>query len=203
MWTIGLAERKPGRGDSPSAQAADGALVERALAGDDAAYDELVRRHYSRVYATAFRLVRSPEDAEDLAQECFVRAHASLAWFRRDAPMSAWLRRIVVHLARDRFRASARRPGRVELPLEPPQPDHAGPEAIVGARELARAVDEALRRLPPHLRTALVLRTLEGLEYDEVAEATGVTPATARTQVMKARRALARLMKPFLGRSSS
>jgi len=178
-------------------------LVERAGAGDAAAYDDLVRLHYARVHATAFHLVGNPEDAEDVTQECFVKAHQGLAWYRGDGAFAGWLRRILVHLVRDRFRRRARRP------LDEPLPgeiigevigERAGPEQTLGDRELALLVAEAIERLPEALRIAFVLRTREGLTYDEISGAAGVTPATARTQVMKARRALARrLGKHFDG----
>jgi RNA polymerase sigma-70 factor (ECF subfamily) len=172
--------------------------VERARHGDARAYDGLVREHYARVFATAFHLVGNHEDAEDLAQECFVRAHRSLSWYRGTGSFSGWLRRIVVHLVRDRFRAAARRPSTSAGAVLDELASERGPAADAGARELQRALREAIDRLPEHLRVALVLRTLEGLDYDAIASATGVTPATARTQVMKARRALERLLAPLL-----
>ena len=173
------------------------ALLERARAGDGQAFDLLVRAHFARVYAVVFRLVGNHEDAEDLAQEAFARAHRSLSAYRGEAAFATWLYRIAVHLARDRFRRAERRPLEVLLPA----PDSAvGPEAPseeLDRRELRRVVADALERLPERLRTPLVLRALEGLDYADVAAATGVTPDTARTQVMQARRALARLLAPF------
>ena len=176
------------------------ALVERARAGDATAYDGLVRAHFSRVYAVAFRLIGNHEDAEDLAQETFVRAHRSLAWYRAEGRFSTWLYRITVHLARDRFRRDGRRP--VEgtlLPASEP-PARSGPREELDRREVQRVVIDALRRLPERLRVPLVLRTLEGMDYADVASATDVTIETARTQVMKARRELARLLRPLLER---
>jgi RNA polymerase sigma-70 factor (ECF subfamily) len=173
------------------------ALLERARAGDDAAFDGLVRAHYARVHAVAFRLVGNHEDAEDLTQDAFVRAHRGLAWYRGDAPFSAWLLRIVVHLARDRFRQRGRRPHEGALVPDVAGPEGAGPAAELDDRELRRVVADAIARLPERLRTPLVLRVLEGLDYEDVAAATGVRVDTARTQVMKARRALAHLLAPF------
>jgi RNA polymerase sigma-70 factor (ECF subfamily) len=172
-------------------------LVERTRSGDAGAYDALVKAFYPGVYATAFHLSGNHEDAEDLAQECFVRAHQGLSWYRGDGGMRPWLRRIVVHLARDRFRSRARRPASEPLLAAAERPGDPGPSDELRRREASRLIAEALQRLPTALRIPLVLRTLEGLEYDEVARATGVTPATARTQVMKARRALLRLLDPL------
>ncbi len=169
-------------------------LVVRAIAGDRAAFDLLVRAHYPRIHATAFHLLGNHEDAEDVAQDCFVRAHGALKWFRRDGSFAAWLRRIVVHLVRDRYRRVGRRPAfESGVPDRPARAAHE-PEREVGQRELARLLTEAVTRLPENLRIALLLRTRDELTYDEISQATGVTPATARTQVMKARRALLRLV---------
>ncbi|MEM7306831.1 MAG: sigma-70 family RNA polymerase sigma factor [Planctomycetota bacterium] len=175
------------------------ALLERARTGDREAFDQLVRAHFPRVYAVAFRLVGNHEDAEDLAQDAFVKAHRALSWYRGEGAFATWIYRIVVHLARDRFRRVERRP--VEAALVAPVESRAGggPAEELDRRELQRVLLDSLRRLPERLRTPLVLRTMEGLDYRDVAEATGVTPDTARTQVMKARRALARVMRPFLG----
>jgi RNA polymerase sigma-70 factor (ECF subfamily) len=174
---------------------AEGRRIERARAGERAAQEELLRAHYARVHATAFRLLGNPEDAEDLAQECFVRAFRSLAYYRAQGSFAGWLRRILVHLAQDRYRAR-RRPEPVLLP-----PELSGgrePHRVLEGRELARILAEALAALAAPLRIALVLRTREGLEYEEIAVATGVTPATARTRVMKARKLLQRLLGPYL-----
>jgi len=182
-------------------------LIERARRGDRQAFDQLVREHYPRVHATAFRLLGNHEDAEDLAQECFVRAHRGLESYRGEAGLSAWLRRIVVHLARDRYRRRGRRPDMQSLSdvLGPVADRRSTREPVheLKQHELSLLVAEAVGRLPDHLRIALVLRTREGLSYDEIAESSGVTPATARTQVMKARRALLRTLEPYLERKES
>ncbi len=177
----------------------DGPLVEQARGGDRTAFDELVRRHIPAVYRMLHRLVGNHEDAEDLAQECFVRAWGALALYRSEAPFDAWLRRVALHLARDHFRRSARR-GRAALGAEAaPASAHREPGAELARRELAARLADALRRLPERLRVPLVLRALEGLDYSDVARVTGVTPSTARTQVMQARRRLLRWLSPWLG----
>ena len=176
----------------------EGRQVERAMRGDRAAFDDLVRAHYRRVHSAAFHLVGNHEDAEDLTQECFVKAHRGLRWFRGAGSFAGWLRTILVHLARDRFRRAGRRPADASPSADEVFVQARGPVHEVGRKELGRLLAEAMRRLPDHLRVALVLRTREALTYDQISEATGVTPATARTQVMKARRALLVSMKPYL-----
>src|SRR6185503_9089392 len=113
--------------------------IERALGGERAAQEELLRAHYARVHATAFRLLGNPEDAEDLAQECFVRAFRSLSFYRGEGSFSGWLRRIVVHLVHDRFRAEARRLDSTPLTSEPVEGGREGAARLEG-HELARRV---------------------------------------------------------------
>ena len=176
----------------------EAALLERAQGGDRAAFGALARAHYRRVYATARHLAGNHEDAEDLVQETFVRAHKALGWYRGEGSFAGWLRRILVHRATDRFRGASRAPGQVPLDGVPDPAHDRGPIAELGARELGALIERALDTLPVRLRIPLVLRTLDGLEYEDVAAATGVTPATARTQVMQARRSLARLLARHL-----
>lgn len=176
-------------------------LIERAREGERAAFDALVGAHYGRIYATAFHLLGNHEDAEDLAQECFVRAHGSLGWFRGEGSFEGWLRTIVVHLALDRRRSQGRRPvSEAESVLEGVSGTR-DPEREAGRRELKHVLGAALARLPDRLRVPLVLRVLDGLDYDEVARTTGVTAATARNHVMLARRSLLRFLAPYFERS--
>jgi RNA polymerase sigma-70 factor (ECF subfamily) len=175
-------------------------FVRRAREGDLAAFDALARAHFKRVYSFTHRLIGSHEDAEDLAQECFVRAWRALPHYREEAAFATWLCRIALHLAQDHRRAGARRA--VAIPIEHgdrPSSEASPAEALTRA-ELSQEVARALDRLPPRLRAALVLRAIEGREYDEVAEITGVKSATARTHVMQARRLLQRALSRWLSR---
>lgn len=172
-------------------------LLARARAGDAQAFEELVRGEFRRVYALLFRLCGNHEDAEDLAQECFVRAWRSLATLREGEAFSGWLRRIALHLARDHYRARVRRGATRELPEDDLRAARV-PGDELGGRETMHRLRDALERLPQRLRAPLFLRVLEGLDYDDVASATGVKPATARTQVMHARKLLLRWLGPWL-----
>jgi RNA polymerase sigma-70 factor (ECF subfamily) len=188
-------------GDPGSPTGAELQRIARARAGERCPQEELLRAHYARVHALAFRLLGNPEDAEDLAQECFVRAFRSLAFYRAEGSFAGWLRRILVHLAQDHYRAHAKRTEPAPLPAEL----YGGrePHGLVEGRELRRILADALQTLSPSLRVALLLRTREELEYAEIALLTGVTAETARTRVMKARRLLLRLLAPYLGRDSA
>jgi RNA polymerase sigma-70 factor (ECF subfamily) len=166
----------------------ESALLARARGGDRQAYGALVELHFARMYSLLYRTTGNHEDAEDLAQETFVRAWAALARFREQSSFATWITRIALHLSADHARARALRRS---APLEQHEP--AAPESTREAQaELAGALARALDSLPPRLRLALVLRVLEGREYAEVAELTGLRPATVRTQVMQARALLAR-----------
>jgi RNA polymerase sigma-70 factor (ECF subfamily) len=182
-------------------------LVRRARDGDRTAFDALVRAHFTRVYAFLHRMIGSHEDAEDLAQECFVRAWRALPHYREEGAFPTWLCRIALHLAQDHRRSGARRavaiplaPARGEGEAAPAQPASEPPQPLdaLGRAESTRALALALDRLPPRLRAAFVLRAIEGRPYEEVAEITGVRPATARTHVMQARKLLQRALAPWL-----
>lgn len=182
----------------PGAPAEEVRRIAGARAGERGAQEELLRAHYARVHALAFRLLGNPEDAEDLAQECFVRAFRSLSFYRGEGSFAGWLRRILVHLAQDRYRAHGKRAEPAPLPSE--LCGGREPHGFVEGRELRRVLADALQALSPTLRVALLLRTREELEYAEIAHLTGVTAETARTRVMKARKLLMRMLAPYLGR---
>jgi len=186
--------------DETQARALEAQLVRRAKGGDRESFEQLVRAHFAQVYRVVFRMVGSHEDAEDLAQDCFVRAWRGLAWYREESALATWLCRIAVHLAQDHLRARSRRSRAVELAPELDAAVRSSPAEDLERREVVQNLRSALDRLPARMRASLVLRVFEGLEYPEVARSVGVTPATARTHVMKARRLLLRWMAPWLGR---
>jgi RNA polymerase sigma-70 factor (ECF subfamily) len=177
----------------------ESAEIARARAGDRAAFDVLARAHLPRVYSVLFRLLGNHEDAEDLAQESFVRAFGSLRFYRGEGPFGAWLLRIAVHLARDHAR-SPRGRGASDITAIDLEGSERAPWQELSQRELSTELARSIASLPEPLRVALVLRVLEGMDYGEVARVTGLRPGTVRTQVMKARKVLARLLAPFFER---
>lgn len=196
--------------EAPVGRSDEHRLVAQAQSGDRKAFDSLVRHHFADVYSLLFRLVGNHEDAEDLAQETFVRGYRSLAFFKAEGRFGAWLGRIALHLARDHHRRRQRGPfvpGLDPGDLDPGDLDHGsaepGPVRELTRKELVALLGEAVGGLPRNLRAALVMRVLEGREYEEVAEVTGMTPGTVRTQVMKARRLLLRAIAPWIGRRES
>jgi RNA polymerase sigma-70 factor (ECF subfamily) len=175
----------------PSAGPADeGALVRAAQRGDSHAFAEIVRRYQRSVYRTAYALTRNTADADDLAQETFVRAYRALDRFRSDEPLHPWLTRIATNLAYSLFRTRRRRP---ETPLEPlieagrqwgvedDPADHAA--ETERRRRLVAAFDE----LKPEHQVILTLRVVHDMSYEQIAAQLGVPVGTVMSRLSRAR----------------
>lgn len=171
--------------DKP-ADIADREIVRRCLAGEQDAFAELVRRHQRAVYGIAARMLGDRDQAEDAAQETFVRAYTRLSTFRGDSDIRAWLVRIVTRLCIDLLRARRRRP-EVLLDDQGSDPADAGWEASVTERH---SVARAIAELPPHYQAAIVLRHLQHMSYSDMAAALGIPVATVKTRLSRARRML-------------
>jgi RNA polymerase sigma-70 factor (ECF subfamily) len=164
-------------------QVEDSILVRAAQNGDVDAFEELVRRYQTSIYRVALRMLGSRADAQDAAQETFVRAWRALPRFRHDSAVSTWLYRIVTRRALDKI-ASRRTTGTLdEVDLG------AGPDPVQAAehQERLRAVRQAIAKLPPEQRAALVLREFEGLSYQEVAQVLGASVPAIKTRIHRAR----------------
>jgi RNA polymerase sigma-70 factor (ECF subfamily) len=188
----------------------DQLLVERVQAGDKKAFDLLVSKYHRKVIRLISRLVRDPAEVEDIAQEAFIKAYRSMSQFRGDSAFYTWLYRIAVNTAKNALVASNRRP----VPLsdltrsdddsdaEPWIPeagiDSQTPEAMLSSRQVAQTVDKAMQALAPDLRTAIMLREIEGLSYEEIAEAMNCPIGTVRSRIFRAREAIALELRPLL-----
>jgi RNA polymerase sigma-70 factor (ECF subfamily) len=168
------------------ADIADEEIVRRCLAGERDAFAELVRRHQRVVYGVAVRMLGSRDQAEDAAQEAFVRAYSRLATFRGDCAVRVWLIQIVTRLCLDLLRARRRRP-EVFLDDHGGDPIDAGWESAVAERH---AIARAIAELPPHYRAAIILRHLQHMPYRDMARALGIPLATVKTHLRRARRIL-------------
>ena len=201
------ARRDEVRGDA-RVEDPDRTLVAAAVAGDRGAFEALVLRHQTRIVNYALAIVRDPADAEDVAQETFIRAYRSLARFRGDSSFKTWLYTIATNAARTGLDRRGRR-SRVE---DGSLDDEAGPLAAADvpagdadaetALVRREAIDRALAALPPDLRVAVVLRDVEGLDYKEIAAATGAPIGTVESRIFRARRRLRPLLQPLMERSS-
>jgi RNA polymerase sigma-70 factor (ECF subfamily) len=177
-------------------------LVRAAQRGDQGAFAELVRRYQRAVYRVAYALTRNASDADDLAQETFVRAYQALGRFRSGEPLYPWLARIATNLAFSLFRRRRRRP---ETPLEPLV--EAGmqwgvdrdPADDVAERERRRHLQEAFGELKPEHQAVLALRVVDELSYEEIASALGVPIGTVMSRLSRARTELKLRLKGKTG----
>jgi RNA polymerase sigma-70 factor (ECF subfamily) len=177
-------------------------LVRAAQGGDPAAFAEIVRRYQRAVYRVAYALTRNDSDADDLAQEAFVRAYRALGRFRAGEPLYPWLSRIVTNLAFSLFRRRKRRP---ETSLEPLV--EAGmqwgtdddPADKVAERERAQHIQESFAELKPEHQAVLALRVIEDRSYDEIAKTLGVPIGTVMSRLSRARTELKQRLKARTG----
>ncbi|MCL4872864.1 sigma-70 family RNA polymerase sigma factor [bacterium] len=174
-------------------------LIERARAGDNAAFEALVRKYQDRVYNVC-RYMLGPADAEDAAQDAFVKAYRNLDRFTPSPSFQAWITRIAVNSCLDYKRkpahlslAATSREGE-EYTLEPPS-DSPGPEAALESKKAGEAVSTALAGLSDKLRAAIVLYEMEGLSYEEISEALGISIGTVKSRISRAREELKSLLR--------
>lgn len=178
------AEVRPAEGDA--------GLVSRAKSGDFRAFEELVRRYRNDVYALAYHFVRNREEAWDVSQEVFIKAHRSLSRFRGDSSFKTWVLRITANQCKDFLKK--RRLDTVSY-NDALEAEHAaspilGPEHAVEAKELGEAITAALSQLPFKHRTAFVLREFEGMTYEEMARVMGCNLGTVMSRLHHARKKL-------------
>src|SRR5262245_21382751 len=185
MLGYGLAAEEPAGTEQASR------LLRLARSGDVAAFEALLRLHEVPVARTALRLLGNRQDAQDAAQEVFLKLHRGLARIDESGNLAGWLYRVTVNVCRDIQR---RRRGDAPLAeMEPAVPSST--EAELGREEQLRLIEEALRRLPDKERTALALRDIEGLSTREVAGILGSSEATVRSQVSAARLKIRKMLR--------
>jgi len=165
----------------------------------DQAFEALYRRHGERVYRLARRLAGQDADARDIVQEAFLRVFKRVARFRREAAFASWLYRVTVNVAIDRHRQRARRPAApldATPALEPTTDEGEGPVARALSNEQRDEVRRAMLELSPKLSTVVLLRYVEGLSYDEIASAVGLSIGTVKSRLNRAHRLLERRLGP-------
>jgi RNA polymerase sigma-70 factor (ECF subfamily) len=192
-------------------------LVQRTLAGERRAYDLLVIKYQRRVERLIGRMVRDSDLVQDIAQETFIRAYRALAQFRGDAQFYTWLYRIAVNTAKKQLMELKRDPLVFQSQLRGVEDDETSaperelnanvadtetPEAVLASKEIANAVNAAMEALPEELRMAITLREIEGLSYDEIAQALECPIGTVRSRIFRAREAISARIKPLLDRQS-
>lgn len=163
-------------------------IIDRCLAGDRRAFDDLVRKYQRDVYQLAYRITRNGEDAKDLAQDAFVQAHRSLQSFQRKSSFYTWLYRITVNLCLNHLKGAARMdPGEVGDRVPDAREDALD---TLAREERDRAVAEAISTLPPQQRATLTLRVHHGLSHKEIAEVLECSEGTAKANYFHAVRGL-------------
>jgi RNA polymerase sigma-70 factor (ECF subfamily) len=200
-----MGSRLAGRAAEPRIDDPDRELVERWQAGDESAFEALVRRHERRVFRLLVRMMGSRHEAEDVAQETFLSLHRHGRRFRSESRFSTFVYRVAANAALNRRRSLGRGRARVqklaerqaagdELPAPPRDPE----DAAAGA-EISAKVRTALAALSPSLRLPLVLYDIEGLAYGDIAQALGVAEGTVKSRIHRARQALRDELKKLLG----
>ena len=194
-----------------SDRAVDQELVERVQAGDKRAFDLLVLKYQRKVQRLVSRFVRDSGEVDDVVQEAFIKAYRALPTFRGDAAFYTWIYRIAINCAKNYLASPARRivPAS-DLMSEDDDDmesferndglhDVATPDAEYASKQIAEAVNRAMAALPDDLRTAVTLREIEGLSYEEIAEAMECPIGTVRSRIFRAREAIATELRPMLG----
>lgn len=185
----------------------DQAIVERVQRGDKQAFGLLVSKYQRKLHRLLSRLIRDPAEVEDVAQETFIKAYRALGSFRGESAFYTWLYRIGVNTAKNYLVAQGRRAptstnfdsSEAEVFDEGDQlRDINTPERLLMTRQIADTVDEAMADLPEELRTAIQLRELEGLSYEEIAGIMGCPIGTVRSRIFRAREAIAEHLRPLL-----
>jgi RNA polymerase sigma-70 factor (ECF subfamily) len=184
----------------------DQELVRRVQAGDQSAFNLLVLKYQHRVLKLVGRFVHDATEAEDVAQEAFLKAYRALSSFRGDSAFYTWLYRIAINTAKNALVSQRRRPVDFDLDLQDPEQferqaklkEADTPEGVLLTEEIREVVERAMEQLPEDLRTAIVLRELEGLSYEEIAEAMDCPVGTVRSRIFRAREAIDKKLKPLL-----
>ena len=190
-----------------SNQSSDKKLVKRVQKGDKGAFDLLVLKYQHKIVNLVMRYVRDPELALDITQEAFIKAYRALPRFRGDSAFYTWMYRIAVNTAKNHLAAQRRRPMDVELDLQDPEQYdlHAKlketdtPEGVTSGKELQETVERAIAALPEDLRTAIILRELEGMSYEEIAQTMECPVGTVRSRIFRARDAIRKKVGPLTG----
>jgi RNA polymerase sigma-70 factor (ECF subfamily) len=188
----------------------DHQLVVRAQRGDKRAFGLLVEKYQRKLSRLLSRYVRDPAEVEDVTQEAFVKAYRALPAFRGDSAFYTWLYRIGINTAKNYLMAMGRRaPTSTEVEAEEAESHEGGeqlrdinsPESLLLSKEIASTVNDTIQALPEELRTAIQLREIEGMSYEEIAQVMDCPIGTVRSRIFRAREAIAERLKPLLDTS--
>jgi RNA polymerase sigma-70 factor (ECF subfamily) len=185
----------------------DQQLVERAQRGDKRAFELLVEKYQRKLGRLLARFIRDPAEVEDVTQEAFIKAYRALPAFRGDSAFYTWLYRIGINTAKNYLMALGRRaPTSTEVEAEDAEGfedaeqlrDINTPESMLLSKEIATTVNAAIEELPEELRTAIQLREIEGMSYEDIARIMDCPIGTVRSRIFRAREAIAERLRPLL-----
>lgn len=185
----------------------DQQLVERVQRGDKQAFGLLVSKYQRKLVRLLSRMIRDPAEVEDVAQEAFIKAYRALPNFRGESAFYTWLYRIGVNTAKNYLVSQGRKaPTSTEIEAEDAEQYESGellrdndtPERLMQTRQIGETVNAAMQALPDELRTAIVLREIEGLSYEEIASMMDCPIGTVRSRIFRAREAIAERLRPML-----
>jgi RNA polymerase sigma-70 factor, ECF subfamily len=188
----------------------DRQLVERAQRGDKQAFSLLVEKYQRKLARLLSRFIRDPAEVEDVTQEAFIKAYRALPAFRGDSAFYTWLYRIGINTAKNYLMALGRRaPTSTEIEAEEAEGFEEGeqlrdintPESLLLSNEIAETVNATIEKLPEELRRAIQMRELEGMSYEDIAQAMDCPIGTVRSRIFRAREAIAEQLRPLLGTS--
>lgn len=187
----------------------DQALVERVQKGDKRAFDLLVRKYQHKIVSVITRYVSDWSEAQDVAQESFIRAYRAIAAFRGDSAFYTWIYKIAINTAKNHLVSKGRRPPIGDIAIEDAVlydgsaqlRDRATPERELLRQEIEQTVFSTVEDLPEELRTAITLREVDGLSYEEIAETMNCPIGTVRSRIFRAREAIDEKLRPLLSES--
>jgi RNA polymerase sigma-70 factor (ECF subfamily) len=182
-------------------------LVKRVQKGDKKAFDPLVIKYQQRIANLVSRFIRDPDEVLDVTQEAFIKAYRALPNFRGDSQFYTWLYRVAINTAKNHLATLSRRPPRGDIEAEIAEQMDMGarlkeqetPERLAEEADLKAVILDAVDQLPEELKTALTLREIDGLSYDEIAEAMDCPIGTVRSRIFRAREAVDKAIKPLMG----
>ena len=200
-------ERRRAAGAAVSEREVDRQLVARAQGGDKRAFELLVEKYQRKLGRLLARFIRDPAEVEDVTQEAFIKAYRALPAFRGDSAFYTWLYRIGINTAKNYLMALGRRaPTSTEVEAEDAEGFEDGeqlrdintPESLLLSKEIAQTVNATIDELPEELRTAIQLREIEGMSYEDIARIMDCPIGTVRSRIFRAREAIAERLRPLL-----
>lgn len=191
-----------------SERSIDQKLVVRVQRGDKTAFDLLARKYQHKLAKLISRYVRDRREVEDVTQEALIKAYRAIGGFRGESAFYTWLYRIAVNTAKNYLESQGRRPPGSDVEIDGAEliesgeslRDQATPERQMLTDEIANTVHQVIEHLPPDLRTAITLREIEGLSYEEIAEVMDCPIGTVRSRIFRAREAIDLELRPLLER---